>query len=80
MHDLPWMLFPEMLLLDPLDCSTALDCLLPWDLGQPTPSPGPPPLDPSPLWIHLLAFNLYRGYTCTSQPHTGVLALPCGFT
>ena len=26
----------------------------------------------------LLAFNLYRGSTCTSQSLTGVPALPCG--
>ena len=51
LHDLPWMLLLRCCCLDHLDCSTALDCLLLWDSGQPSPSPGLTPLDPSPLWI-----------------------------
>ena len=76
----PWMLLLRCCCLDPLDCSTALDCLLPWDLGQPTPSPGHLQWITALSGSYLLAFNLYRGRTCTSQSHTGVPALLCGFT
>ena len=72
----PWMLLLRCCC---LDCSTALDCLLfSGHLGQPPPSPGPPLWIPAHSGSSLLAFNLYRGSTCTSQSLTGVPALPCG--